>query len=193
MVTSARVARRKESTRQRIVEAAMALFLAQGFERTSVAQISEAADIGKGTFFTYFATKQDVLSFLGEQVLDTMKAADRPEAAAPERLRSIFAAAADWFAANEEPARQMCIACLSTLTSRDVTSSREPLLQLLATIIRDGMAANELRPVNLDSAVMLLASAYFAPVAAWAWSQSDRPLADQLSAQLELALSALAV
>ena len=94
MSSSERVTRRKEATRQRIVEAALDLFLAQGFEQTSVAQISEAADIGKGTFFTYFATKQDVLSFLGEQVMAAMTLADAPGAGAAVRLQRVFGAAA---------------------------------------------------------------------------------------------------
>lgn len=169
----------------------MELFLTQGFEETSVAQISEAADIGKGTFFTYFATKQDVLSFLGEQVLSVMTAADRPGASAVERLRSVFAAAGAWFVANEGPARQLCIARMSTLGRGDVSSSRGPLLGLLSEILRAGMSSGEFRQVELEAAVMLVASAYFAPVVAWARDESGRPVGERLSEQLDLALAAL--
>ena len=191
MSSSDRVARRKEATRKRIVEAAMQLFLKQGFEQTSVSQISEAADIGKGTFFTYFATKQDVLSFLGEQVMAAMTDADTPGAGAPVRLQRVFSAAGEWYVENEAPARQMCIARISSLNQADVSSSREPLMALLRSIVSEGLASGEFRPVDREAAVIMLASAYFAPVAQWTWQQDGPALPERLTQQLELALVAM--
>lgn len=53
--------RKRERTRQAIVTAAMGLFERDGYERTTVADIAAAAEIGTRTFFSYFATKEDVL------------------------------------------------------------------------------------------------------------------------------------
>jgi AcrR family transcriptional regulator len=53
--------RKKERTRQRLVEVATELFTKQGYERTTIAEIAAAADIGTRTFFSYFATKEDLL------------------------------------------------------------------------------------------------------------------------------------
>lgn len=191
MSSSERVTRRKEATRQRIVEAALDLFLAQGFEQTSVAQISEAADIGKGTFFTYFATKQDVLSFLGEQVMAAMTLADAPGAGAAVRLQRVFGAAGDWFVEHEASARQMCIARMSSLGQRDVASSRGSLFSLLGSVVDEGIASGEFRSVDRDAAVTMIASAYFAPVAQWTWEMEGPALPQRLSAQLDLVLAAL--
>lgn len=191
MNSSERVARRKEATRQRIVETALELFLAQGFEQTSVAQISEAADIGKGTFFTYFATKQDVLSFLGEQVMAAMAAADCPGAGAAVRLRRVFSAAGDWFVEHEASARLMCIARMSSLGQQGVASSRGPLMSLLGSVVDEGMASGEFRVVDRDAAVTMVASAYFAPVAQWTWDPDGPAVPQRLAAQLDLALAAL--
>ncbi|KAA9269500.1 TetR/AcrR family transcriptional regulator [Corynebacterium amycolatum] len=192
MSSSERVMRRKEATRQRIVETALELFLAQGFEQTSVAQITEAADIGKGTFFTYFATKQDVLSFLGEQILATMAAADLPGAGAEVRLRRVFSAAGDWFVEHEALARLMCIARMSSLAQQAVTSSRGQLISLLGSVVDEGLTSGEFREVNHDAAVTLVASAYFAPVAQWTWDPDGPTVPQRLAAQLDLALAALA-
>ncbi|MDO4914463.1 TetR/AcrR family transcriptional regulator [Corynebacterium sp.] len=191
MTVSDRVNRRMEATRKRIIEAALNLFLEQGFEQASVAQISEAADIGKGTFFTYFSTKQDVLSFLGEQVLAIMVEADDPSERSADRLRHIFTSAATWFEDNEALARQMCIARLSSLTRADVQSSTPDLLKLFGDILTSGIESHEFRPVKFQPALTLLASAYFVPVALWARDPQKVNLSDSLDAQLELALSAL--
>jgi AcrR family transcriptional regulator len=53
--------RKKARTRQAIVDAALKLFAARGFETTTVADIADAADIAPATFFTYFRTKEDVV------------------------------------------------------------------------------------------------------------------------------------
>lgn len=170
----------------------MDLFVAQGFEQTSVAQISEAADIGKGTFFTYFATKQAVLSFLGEQVMAVMAAADDSGQSAIARLRSVFAAAGGWFDAHEAAARQMCVARITTFGQAEVASSQPALVELLAGIVGDGMAAGEFRRVDSQAAaVLLLVSAYVAPVVQWTWSAPGTALAPSLLGQLDLALAAL--
>jgi AcrR family transcriptional regulator len=61
--------RKKEETRRRIFEAAMALFRAKGFEATTVDEITEKADVGRGTFFNYFPKKESVLAYLSEERL----------------------------------------------------------------------------------------------------------------------------
>jgi len=61
--------RKKEETRRRIFEAAIALFREKGFEATTVDEITEKADVGRGTFFNYFPRKEAVLAFLSEDRL----------------------------------------------------------------------------------------------------------------------------
>ena len=53
---------RRDKRRTRIRDAAFELFERQGFEATTVDQIAALADVGKGTFFNYFPTKQNVLT-----------------------------------------------------------------------------------------------------------------------------------
>ena len=58
--------RRKSETRERIFLAALRLFGERGFFRTTVEDITEAADVGKGTFFSYFPSKEHVFGMMHE-------------------------------------------------------------------------------------------------------------------------------
>ncbi len=51
-----------EENRQRILEAANALFYQQGFNKTSFSDIAEAADVPRGNFYYYFKTKDELLA-----------------------------------------------------------------------------------------------------------------------------------
>ncbi len=53
--------RKRERTRSAIITAAMQLFETRGYDGTTVADIAAAAEIGTRTFFTYFASKEEVL------------------------------------------------------------------------------------------------------------------------------------
>ncbi|SEG98074.1 DNA-binding transcriptional regulator, AcrR family [Nonomuraea solani] len=61
--------RKKQRTRQALIDAAGRLFDEQGYEATTVEQIAAAAEVSTRTFFTYFRHKADVLvTNLTEQV-----------------------------------------------------------------------------------------------------------------------------
>jgi AcrR family transcriptional regulator len=59
--------RHRTETRDRLYRAALALFAEHGFLETTVEDITEAADVGKGTFFNYFPTKEHILAEFGGQ------------------------------------------------------------------------------------------------------------------------------
>lgn len=67
--------RRRAETRERIFRSALALFAQRGFHATTVRGITEAADVGKGTFFNYFPTKQHIFAALAEIQLGNVQAA----------------------------------------------------------------------------------------------------------------------
>jgi AcrR family transcriptional regulator len=54
--------RTRRAVRGELVLVAVDLFLAQGYEATTVDQIAEAAGLSRRSFFRYFASKDDVLT-----------------------------------------------------------------------------------------------------------------------------------
>lgn len=60
--------RKKEATRQRILKTAIRLFSEAGFDKPTVEEIASASDVGKGTIYNYFRTKEDILvAFMSHQ------------------------------------------------------------------------------------------------------------------------------
>jgi AcrR family transcriptional regulator len=55
-----RSARLRSAMRERICEAAMQLFLTEGYERTSIRRIAEAVEYTPGAIYTYFRDKDDL-------------------------------------------------------------------------------------------------------------------------------------
>ena len=56
--------RRAEARPDEVLDAALALFVDQGYAHTSVAAIAKAAGISKGAIYLYFPSKQAILEAL---------------------------------------------------------------------------------------------------------------------------------
>jgi AcrR family transcriptional regulator len=65
--------RRAAETRLRLFRCALQLIAERGFSNVTVEEITEAADVGKGTFFNYFESKDHVLGVMAEIQLGKMK------------------------------------------------------------------------------------------------------------------------
>jgi AcrR family transcriptional regulator len=58
------LSQRGTRTRQRVLEAAEAVFAEHGYHDASIVKITEAAGVGQGTFYLYFSSKQEVFDEL---------------------------------------------------------------------------------------------------------------------------------
>ncbi|HEY3379710.1 MAG TPA: helix-turn-helix domain-containing protein, partial [Armatimonadota bacterium] len=71
--TGTRKRRTAAERRAEIMQAAIALFARQGFERTTTKEIAAAAGISEGTIYKYFTTKQEILlSFLDSEIMSVV-------------------------------------------------------------------------------------------------------------------------
>jgi AcrR family transcriptional regulator len=55
--------RKLELVRYTIFESAIRLFARQGFDETTIEEVAQAAGLSRGSFFRYFATKDDLLAY----------------------------------------------------------------------------------------------------------------------------------
>ncbi|MFI5801919.1 TetR/AcrR family transcriptional regulator [Streptomyces sp. NPDC051561] len=127
---------KKQETRQLISDHATRLFMAQGFEQTTIAEIAAAARVAKKTVTNYFARKEDMaldhqdafVALLARTVAD--RASGESPLAALRRTFTDAAAAADPVAGFAGPAFVRMIADSPTLSTRlrDLHDLREAAL-----------------------------------------------------------------
>jgi len=63
----------KAAKKQDIIEAAMKVFAQKGFANTKMADVAEAANIGKGTIYEYFKSKEEIFELVFNHFMESME------------------------------------------------------------------------------------------------------------------------
>lgn len=96
----------KIEKRKCILEAAIRLFSDKGYEQTSIEELAREAGIGKGTVYSYFETKRDIVRAFCEDQLEytrnELTATTNPQTSLKEQLLVIFMAEFRHVTANKE-------------------------------------------------------------------------------------------
>lgn len=97
--------------RTQIREAALRVFARKGYRNTVVEDVADEAGVAKGTVYTYFDRKEELLAAVFEGLMDEMRArqarileSDRPPLA---KIRALHLSFADLLGRNDEFARVM--------------------------------------------------------------------------------------
>ncbi|HEX6461405.1 MAG TPA: TetR/AcrR family transcriptional regulator [Thermoleophilaceae bacterium] len=113
--------------RERLVEGARAVLYAQGVERTTLAEIAEAADVPVGNVYYYFKTKDELVEAVVASHLDEVRGAlkalevHRTPKARLKAFVRLLIQQADLMAAHGCPQGSLC----SELDKRDAGSARQ--------------------------------------------------------------------
>lgn len=89
------------STREQIVDAAYGLFMAHGYDSTSVRAVIEVVGIAKGTFYHHFRSKEDLLDAMTDRLIADATALmqpilDDPALSALQKFKQAFARVGVW-------------------------------------------------------------------------------------------------
>jgi len=147
---SDRRSRRSAEIRERIFRAALELFTKQGFAETTVEDITNAADIGKGTFFNYFPSKDHILLAFGEmqigrlrELVDSAKHSSKP---IPEFLQGLGRRMTEEPTRHPKIVRALLLAFLSRESVREAMADMQKrVLAIHAEIISLGQRRGEIR------------------------------------------------
>src|SRR6202795_3452595 len=142
--------RRGAETRESLFCAALDLFARKGFTETTVEDITEAADVGKGTFFNYFPSKDHILLAFGEMQLAKLESAvaeaRESREAMPQFLRSLGVRMTQEPIRNPGIIRTLLQAYLSTTPVREAMQDLQKRVHALHTeIVLLGQERGEIR------------------------------------------------
>jgi AcrR family transcriptional regulator len=142
--------RRSAETREKLFRAALNLFARKGFTETTVEDVTEAADVGKGTFFNYFPSKDHILLAFGEMQLEKLESAVSEARAShepmPQFLRSLGVRMTQEPIRNPGIIRALLQAYLSTTEVREAMLHLQKRAHALHTeIILLGQEQGEIR------------------------------------------------
>lgn len=188
--------RKKQETRQRLMEAALRLFREHGYDAATVEQIAEAADVAKGTFFNYFETKEAILPALFEWRLQELAAALSPEHGAPDspvaRIKLALRLMASDPLADRALAEQL-FAAMAQQRQVPEAAPAQPLIDLLAAQVCQAQEAGEIR-ADLDAVYLacVLRALFFQQMMLWHCGYRQAPLPQALDATVDLLLDGIA-
>ena len=141
--------RRRRETHARIFDAAMRLFAQRGFANTPVEEITEAADVAKGTFFNYFPTKESILEALAERQIGVIKAAEeqaRTAASVRPVLHNMIHRLAEKPSSSQLLVRSLIgVALTNNMLSKFLGRQIESGRSHLANIVQRGQELGEIR------------------------------------------------
>lgn len=159
----------------RLFDAARDLFVEQGFDTTTVAQIAARAGVTERTFFRHFADKREVLfagDLLAGRIRDAVAAA--PEGASPIEVVTLAAEdAAEAITDNPTWSRERhrIVAQHADLQERELAK-----MAMLAQVLTAGLRERGVDPVRAALAAELGSLAFRLAYERWATTPGERPL-----------------
>jgi AcrR family transcriptional regulator len=147
---SDRRTRRSTEVRERLFRAALALFAKKGYSETTVEDITNSADVGKGTFFNYFPSKDHILLAFGEMQYGKLQAAVEEarltSTPMPVFLRSLGQRMTEEPTRNPAILRALLLAYLSSTPVREaMLDLQKRVLALHSEMIQLGQERGEIR------------------------------------------------
>ncbi len=188
--------RHRAETRDRIVRHALQLFSERGVSATTIEDITEAADVGKGTFFNYFPSKEHILAHICQLQMRKIREFVSQAIESTEPLESVMYRLAltvtEDFARSPVLVQSVLVPTLSSESMRqnmadDFRADRLMLAELMAARQEKGEIRSDFSPVELARHFQ---QALFGTTVVWSLNAS-RPLSDCLKKMTEILCSGM--
>ncbi len=150
--------REKEERKRQILDAARDLLFAEGLQSTSVNKIAKNAELGVGTIYSYFRSKEEIFAALQQEGIDLLhekaKNAISRENSGPDRLRAIAGSYLDFSAENRDyfDIINYFLSSPGTLLGDElkeiIDQQGNQIISLMVSTIEKGIADGEFRNVN---------------------------------------------
>ncbi|QWA09714.1 TetR family transcriptional regulator [Sodalis ligni] len=172
---------KQRETRLRIANTGLKLFLANGYEGTTLDAIAEESGISRRTFFSYFKSKEDILLTWQEGAWDAMRAEllkVSPDETPLDAVRKTLITDVSRYESDQMIAIDRVMRASETLKVRKqaaYAAQENALYTTLCEVWRQPQRRQALRVV-----AMLSVGAMRLAIEAWANQRGERPVAEFL-------------
>ena len=191
--TPGRRERNRERVKTRLYDSALRLFTENGYERTSVDQIAEDADVARGTFFNHFQRKEDLLTTWGENRRRRLREglAASPPAHSGHRLKDMLDRCMDVLADVNEQEEQVTRAMLIAWVKAGRPILEEPFAgEIFADVVEAAHQRGEIdSSVDSHRVGNLLRDAYLGALYRWSNKPDEADLRTELHAVVDIVVS----
>ena len=139
---------------QKILDAALKLFVERGFQGTSTAEIAKTAGVATGTLFHYFKTKEELINrlylYTKENMLNEIREHHDDKKTFKENIKSLWLKFV-YFGVKEPHKFQFiltfhCSPYITSLTKEQVETHAESMLG----IYRNGIERQEIKEISFE-------------------------------------------
>ena len=188
-VATNRFERRRERTRQELLAAAASVLARKGLHETKVSDIAAAADVGVGTFYLHFPTKEALFDAVVDETVQRLKATvDEARLRAPDPAAKLRAANAAFFRFARDNREVFKIVFGHAAAYNDLIRRAQQLfIADIEQTLEEGIASGVFAP--LPSALVAQATVGMATqMIAW-WTENETvPLETMAETSMTLAL-----
>jgi AcrR family transcriptional regulator len=143
-----------EEKKERFLRAALKLFVANGIQNTSTAEIAKEAGTASGTLFLYFATKQDLVNelviLIAKEESEYVNHWLNPSLPAREMLFTIWSASLRWLSENPDAFQYSRQIRNSGSVSEAVARETGKYFSFYYEAIQKGLAEGCIKPFPID-------------------------------------------
>ncbi|WP_396599966.1 TetR/AcrR family transcriptional regulator [Frigoribacterium sp. R86507] len=169
-VDASRTSRRTRETRRKLVEAGVALLRRADYAAVPVAEITQLADVGLGTFYNHFAGKdelfdeavQSVLNAQTERMAALGHTADSPVTTAAIAMHVVLGLA------QSDPA----VAVVVARNGLRLLDAEAALVPQARALVEAGQAAGSFAELDVDLALSLVGGSLLGGLHTW-WSSPE--------------------
>lgn len=188
---------RRSLTRLKILNAAAELFLRNGFEKTTIAQIVAHANIVKGTFYQHFQTKMDLLLELGRQdgawrVQSLIERVKQGESAL-DALQRYYLVMAQWFETYPNVAEDIMLSAirLHNPSSNAPEYVAHDFTRLMLKIARERKEVSA--DIDINNMSIAIGGAFIFAVFDWCRNPETQPLQERFKSCFQIFLQGVQV
>jgi AcrR family transcriptional regulator len=187
--------RRRLEIRSRVLDAALSLFEAQGYEATTVTEVAQRADIAYGTFFNHFPSKLHLLRELSDLALqnlfENLEELRKQPGSFGEHLIALFESSAERAVAKGPRVRELVGAMMALAFPETAGQDDRRIRVAFRRILEDGIATGEVRAgVDLDTLTDVVVGTWYSMFLSWVHFD-DYPLRKRASGAARFLASTL--